>query len=120
MEARILMPDCIQLLFSNVDEMLNIHSQFNNILKVKRRDSPVVGDIADVLLSMVSVCVCVCVLGGGENKNKNSKWYMEPYFSVGGYQYLSETRYQHVCGKGFHGDVKIMAPVKTAASVWKS
>jgi hypothetical protein len=62
MDTQILPPDILQLLFSNLDEMLHIHSQFNNVLKVKRRDSPVVGDIADVLLSMVSVvCVCVCV-----------------------------------------------------------
>ena len=53
METQILPPDYIQLLFSNLDEMLHIHSQFNNLLKVKRRDSPVVGEIADVLLSMV-------------------------------------------------------------------
>jgi hypothetical protein len=64
MHTQILPPEYIQLLFSNLDEMLHIHSQFNNLLKVKRRDSPVVGDIADVLLSMVSVCVCVCVCVG--------------------------------------------------------
>ena len=124
MDAQILTPDYIQLLFSNLDEMLHIHSQFNNLLKFKRHDSPMVGDIADVLLSVVSVCVCVCVYveggrerGGRENKNKNSQWYMEPCFSIGGYQHLSETACLHVYGKGFHGDVKIMAPVKTAVFV---
>jgi hypothetical protein len=67
METQILSTDYIQLLFPNLEEMLLTHSQFNNSLKVKRRDSPVVGDIADVLLSLVSVCVrarmctCVCV-----------------------------------------------------------
>ena len=81
MDTQILPPDYIQLLFSNLDEMLQIHSQFNNSLKLIRRDNPVVGDIADVLLSMVCVCVCVCERErererGGErereNKNKNS------------------------------------------------
>ena len=45
---------------------------------------------------------------------------MAPCISVGGYQHLNETCYLHVYGRGFHGGVKIMAPVKTAASVWKS
>jgi hypothetical protein len=63
-DAQILPPDYIQLLFSNLDEMLHLHSQFNNTLKVKRRDSPVVGDIADVLLSMVSGG------GGGEREQE--------------------------------------------------
>ena len=65
MDTQILPPDYIQLLFSNLDEMQHIHSQFNNLLKVKRRDSPVVGDIADILLSMVSMCV-----GGREREQK--------------------------------------------------
>ena len=69
MDTQILPPEDIQILFSNLDEMLRIHSQFNNLLKVKRRDSPVVGDMAEVLLSLVSVsaaymhahvCVCMC------------------------------------------------------------
>jgi hypothetical protein len=55
LETQILPPDHIQLLFSNLDEMLDIHSQFNSVMKVKRRDSPLVGDIADILLSMVSI-----------------------------------------------------------------
>jgi len=103
LDAQIFTPDYIQLLFSNLEEMLHIHSQFNNLLKVKRRDSPMVGDIADILLSMVSVFVC----GGGErerereNNNKNSQWYMETCISVGRYQHLSETRYLHVYEKVF-------------------
>jgi hypothetical protein len=63
-DTQILPSEYVQLLFSNLDEVLCIHSQFNNLLKVKRHDSPVVGDIAEILLSMVSVsslCVCVCV-----------------------------------------------------------
>ncbi|XP_023714771.1 rho guanine nucleotide exchange factor 12 isoform X5 [Cryptotermes secundus] len=52
LDTQILPPDHIQLLFSNLDEMLDIHSQFNSVMKTKRRDSPLVGDIADMLLSM--------------------------------------------------------------------
>ena len=70
MNAQIFTPDDIQLLFSNLDEMLHIHSRFNNLLKVKRRDSLVVGDIADVLLFMVSVCVCVCACGGEREREQ--------------------------------------------------
>jgi hypothetical protein len=55
LDTQILPPDHIQLLFSNLDEMLDIHSQFNGVMKAKRRDSPLVGDIADILLSMVSL-----------------------------------------------------------------
>jgi hypothetical protein len=55
LDTQILPPEYIQLLFSNLYEMLDIHSHFNNLMKVKRRDSPVVGDIAEILLSMVSV-----------------------------------------------------------------
>ncbi|XP_066992612.2 rho guanine nucleotide exchange factor 12 isoform X3 [Anabrus simplex] len=51
-DSQVLPPDHIQLLFSNLDEMLDIHSQFNNGMKNKRRESPLVGDVADLLLSM--------------------------------------------------------------------
>lgn len=54
LDTQILPHDHIQLLFSNLDEMLDIHSRFNNGMKIKRRDSPLVGDIAELLLSMVS------------------------------------------------------------------
>ncbi|KAJ9582237.1 hypothetical protein L9F63_003366, partial [Diploptera punctata] len=51
-ENQLLPQDHIQLLFSNLDEMLDIHSQFNNSMKSKRRENPLVGDIADLLLAM--------------------------------------------------------------------
>jgi hypothetical protein len=54
LDTQILPPDHIHLLFSNLDEMLDIHSQLNSVMKAKRRDSPLAGDIADILLSMVS------------------------------------------------------------------
>lgn len=54
LDTQILPPDHIQLLFSNLDEMLDIHSRFNNGMKAIRRDSPLVGDVAELLLSMVS------------------------------------------------------------------
>ncbi|XP_049802572.1 rho guanine nucleotide exchange factor 12-like isoform X3 [Schistocerca nitens] len=52
LENQILPPDQIQLLFSNLEEVLEIHSQFNNGMKRKRSESPVVGELADLLLSM--------------------------------------------------------------------
>ncbi|XP_075211643.1 rho guanine nucleotide exchange factor 2 isoform X3 [Lycorma delicatula] len=51
-EMQILPPDQIQLLFANLEEMLVIHSRFNNSMKCKRKESPVVGDIGDLLLDM--------------------------------------------------------------------
>ncbi|XP_069677128.1 rho guanine nucleotide exchange factor 12 isoform X3 [Periplaneta americana] len=52
LENQVLPSDHIQLLFANLDEMLDIHSQFNNSMKSKRRENPLVGDVADILLSM--------------------------------------------------------------------
>nr|XP_018910906.1 PREDICTED: rho guanine nucleotide exchange factor 11 isoform X3 [Bemisia tabaci] len=51
-EAAVLPQDQIQLLFSNLEEMLVYHSGFNNCMKAKRRETPVVGDIGDLLLDM--------------------------------------------------------------------
>lgn len=57
-EAAVLPQDQIQLLFSNLEEMLVYHSGFNNCMKAKRRETPVVGDIGDLLLDMVSIFIC--------------------------------------------------------------
>lgn len=43
----------IQMLFANLDEMLEIHGRFNSSLKKLRMESPVVGEIGHVLLDMV-------------------------------------------------------------------
>ncbi|XP_023248166.1 rho guanine nucleotide exchange factor 12 isoform X2 [Copidosoma floridanum] len=44
--------DQIDLLFSNLDEMVQIHSQFNQAMKRKRKESPLVADVGDLLLEM--------------------------------------------------------------------
>uniref|UniRef100_A0A1B6C0U4 Rho guanine nucleotide exchange factor 12 n=1 Tax=Clastoptera arizonana TaxID=38151 RepID=A0A1B6C0U4_9HEMI len=51
-EQQILPSDQLQLLFANLDEMLVIHSQFNNTMKAKRKEGPVIGEIGDLLYSM--------------------------------------------------------------------
>ncbi|XP_071449532.1 rho guanine nucleotide exchange factor 11 isoform X2 [Hetaerina americana] len=57
LEQGILLPDQIHLLFSNLDEMLDIHSQFNSSMKAKRREAPVVERVGEILLSMLDgVC----------------------------------------------------------------
>lgn len=54
-EQQILASDQLQLLFANLEEMLDIHSQFNNSMKAKRKEGPVIGEIGDLLYSMVSM-----------------------------------------------------------------
>lgn len=50
---QLLSSEVIHLLFPNLEEILDIHDQFNAVLKRIRSDSPLVGDIGPVLLEMV-------------------------------------------------------------------
>ncbi|XP_025601965.2 rho guanine nucleotide exchange factor 11 isoform X3 [Athalia rosae] len=52
LESQVLPPDQILLLFSNLDEMLEIHSGFNQLMKSKKKENPCVGDVGDLLLGM--------------------------------------------------------------------
>ncbi|XP_058799501.1 rho guanine nucleotide exchange factor 12 isoform X2 [Phymastichus coffea] len=52
MDSQVLPPDQIQLLFSNLDEMVILHSQFNQAMKRKRKENPCVADVGDLLLEM--------------------------------------------------------------------
>ncbi|XP_046751992.1 rho guanine nucleotide exchange factor 12 isoform X4 [Diprion similis] len=51
-ESQVLPQDQILLLFSNLDEMLDIHSGFNQAMKNKKKENPCVGDVGDLLLGM--------------------------------------------------------------------
>ncbi|KAG8222211.1 hypothetical protein J437_LFUL001303 [Ladona fulva] len=53
LEQGILPSEQIQLLFANLDEMLEIHSQFNSAMKAKRRENPIVERVGDILLNML-------------------------------------------------------------------
>lgn len=53
-DSSILPAELSTLVFANLEEMLDIHSRFNNSMKAKRKESPVVGDLGDLLLEMVS------------------------------------------------------------------
>lgn len=46
------MVDQIDLLFSNLDEMVTIHSRFNQAMKRKKKENPCVGDVGDLILDM--------------------------------------------------------------------
>lgn len=59
-EQQVLPPDQISLLFANLEEMLDIHSQFNNSMKAKRKEGAVVGEVGDLLYSMVSHDAIMC------------------------------------------------------------
>ncbi|XP_036143967.1 rho guanine nucleotide exchange factor 11 isoform X2 [Monomorium pharaonis] len=52
LESQVLPLDQIQLLFSNLDEMLMIHSRFNQAMKRKKKENPCVNDVGDLLLEM--------------------------------------------------------------------
>ncbi|XP_017794853.1 PREDICTED: rho guanine nucleotide exchange factor 11 isoform X2 [Habropoda laboriosa] len=52
LESQVLPLDQIQLLFSNLDEMVTIHSRFNQTMKRKKKETPCVGDVGDLLLEM--------------------------------------------------------------------
>ncbi|CAK9805241.1 Rho guanine nucleotide exchange factor 12 [Anthophora quadrimaculata] len=52
LESQVLPSDQIQLLFSNLDEMVTIHSRFNQTMKRKKKENPCVGDVGDLLLEM--------------------------------------------------------------------
>nr|XP_050855300.1 uncharacterized protein LOC127066076 isoform X3 [Vespula vulgaris] len=52
LESQVLPLDQIQLLFSNLDEMVAIHSRFNQAMKRKKKENPCVGDIGELLLEM--------------------------------------------------------------------
>ncbi|XP_029032097.2 rho guanine nucleotide exchange factor 11 isoform X2 [Osmia bicornis bicornis] len=52
LESQVLPLDQIQLLFSNLDEMVTIHSRFNQTMKRKKKENPCVGDVGELLLEM--------------------------------------------------------------------
>jgi hypothetical protein len=53
LEAHILPREQVMLLFPNLTEMLDIHKGFNNTMKAKRLENPIVGEISELLLNMV-------------------------------------------------------------------
>ncbi|XP_059480825.1 rho guanine nucleotide exchange factor 12 isoform X2 [Neocloeon triangulifer] len=44
--------ECLVLLFPNLGEMLDIHGSLNTAMKLKRKESPIVGDISELLLNI--------------------------------------------------------------------
>lgn len=50
---QLLSSELIHILFPNLEEILDIHDQFNCSLKKKRSENPLCGDIGPVLLEMV-------------------------------------------------------------------
>ncbi|XP_014249554.1 rho guanine nucleotide exchange factor 11 isoform X3 [Cimex lectularius] len=49
-EQHILSPDQLQLLFANLEEMIAFHSQLNSVMKEKRKENPIVGEVGQLLL----------------------------------------------------------------------
>ncbi|KAL0273501.1 UNVERIFIED_CONTAM: hypothetical protein PYX00_006146 [Menopon gallinae] len=51
-ESQILPADQLHLLFQNLEEMLDIHSRFNSAMKARKKESPLVGEVGDIILAM--------------------------------------------------------------------
>ncbi|XP_065581699.1 rho guanine nucleotide exchange factor 12-like [Artemia franciscana] len=47
-----LIPDILNLLFANLNEMIEIHARFNTFMKHKRKSKGVIGNVGDILLCM--------------------------------------------------------------------
>jgi len=54
-ELQVLPQDQLQLLFANLEQMFELHSQFCNSMKAVRKDNQVVQNIGHVLLNTVRV-----------------------------------------------------------------
>lgn len=52
LQEQLLPLDFLNLLFPNLEEMLEIHSTFNNKMKARRKLEPVIGDIGQLMLEM--------------------------------------------------------------------
>lgn len=52
-QEQLLPADFISLLFPNLEEMLEIHSNFNQKMKARRKGEHIVGDIGQLMLEMV-------------------------------------------------------------------
>lgn len=53
-EAGLLSKQNLDLLFPNLDEMLDIHVTFNQAMKKRRLEEPIVSRVGDLLVNMVS------------------------------------------------------------------
>ncbi|XP_013792481.2 rho guanine nucleotide exchange factor 11-like [Limulus polyphemus] len=52
MQEQLLPIDLLQLLFPNLEEMLEIHTGFNKLMKTRHQEEPVIGDIGEMVLQM--------------------------------------------------------------------
>ncbi|XP_076335104.1 rho guanine nucleotide exchange factor 11-like isoform X2 [Tachypleus tridentatus] len=55
-QEQLLPSDLLQLLFPNLDEMLEIHGGFNKMMKIRRHEEPIIGDIGEMMLQMFNGC----------------------------------------------------------------
>lgn len=56
---KILKQDDVNLVFPSLGELLEVHTHFNNAMKSKRKEGPIVGDIGDLLVNMVVILLGV-------------------------------------------------------------
>lgn len=51
-ESQILKPEELNLIFPNIKEMLDIHTEINKAMRRRRKDDPIVKEIGDMLVDM--------------------------------------------------------------------
>lgn len=49
---KILKHDDVNLVFPSLGDLLEVHTHFNNAMKSKRKEGPIIGDIGDLLVNM--------------------------------------------------------------------
>lgn len=54
---KVLKQDDVNLVFPSLGDLLEVHTHFNNAMKSKRKEGPIVGDIGDLLVNMVVILV---------------------------------------------------------------
>ncbi|XP_064470907.1 uncharacterized protein LOC135385494 isoform X2 [Ornithodoros turicata] len=52
-QEQLLSPELLNLLFPNLDELLDIHCSFNALMKARRREEPIIGEIGEMMLKMM-------------------------------------------------------------------
>lgn len=58
LEAGILSKEQSEMLFPNIEQILEIHTTFNQAMKKRREEEPLVIRVGDLLVNMVSLCMC--------------------------------------------------------------
>lgn len=60
MKLQQVLPDeHLQLLFPNLDQLLIIHLQLHMLMKARKKENPIVGEVGDILIKTVNIFTTV-------------------------------------------------------------